>query len=144
MARFEADKTANADDTCPGHAGPSTPPSEGGLVRGAVLAGKYRLELPLGRGGMADVWSAYHLELEIPVAVKLLRRGHDPQLAQRLKLEARAAARIVHPAIVRVLDVATTDDGDPFIVMELLTGETLADTLAHGKVSSLAAFHARR
>jgi serine/threonine-protein kinase len=106
-------------------------------VSGAVLAGKYRLELPLGEGGMAVVWSAYHLELDIPVAIKLLRSGHDPRLAQRLKVEARAAARIAHPAIVRVLDVATTEDGNPFIVMELLKGETLADALARGNMSAL-------
>ena len=137
MARFEAGDSTNADDTYQEHAGASAPPSAGRLVRGAVLAGKYRLELPLGQGGMAVVWSAYHLELQIPVAIKLLRGGHDPRLAQRLKLEARAAARIAHPAIVRVLDVATTDDGDPFIVMELLTGETLADALARGNVSAL-------
>ena len=137
MARFEAGDSTNADDTYQEHAGARTPPSAGRLARGTVLAGKYRLELALGQGGMAVVWSAYHLELQIPVAIKLLRRGHDPQLAQRLKLEARAAARIVHPAIVRVLDVATTADGDPFIVMELLTGETLADALGRGNVSAL-------
>jgi eukaryotic-like serine/threonine-protein kinase len=137
MARFEAGDSTNADDTYQEHAGASAPPNAGRVVRGAVLAGKYRLELPLGQGGMAVVWSAYHLELEIPVAIKLLRGGHDPRLAQRLKLEARAAARIAHPAIVRVLDVATMEDGDPFIVMELLTGETLADALARGNVSAL-------
>jgi serine/threonine protein kinase len=137
MARFEADESANADNTRQEPAAASTPTNGGRLARGAVLAGKYRLELPLGEGGMAVVWSAYHLELQIPVAIKLLRFGHDPRLAQRLKLEARAAARINHPAIVRVLDVATTDDGDPFIVMELLTGETLADALARGNLSAL-------
>jgi eukaryotic-like serine/threonine-protein kinase len=137
MARFEAGDSTNADDTYQEHAGAGAPSSAGRLVHGAVLAGKYRLELPLGQGGMAVVWSAYHLELQIPVAIKLLRRGHDPRLAQRLKLEARAAARIAHPAIVRVLDVATTEDGDPFIVMELLTGETLADALARGNISAL-------
>ena len=135
MVRSVADDTEDADRTRQEPAGPATLRDPARLVRGAVLAGKYRLELQLGEGGMAVVWSAYHLELEIPVAIKLLR-GHDPRLAQRLKLEARAAARLAHPAIVRVLDVATTDYGDPFIVMEQLTGETLGDVLARGNVSA--------
>jgi serine/threonine protein kinase len=108
-----------------------------GLAAGTVLAGKYRLNLALGEGGMATVWSAYHLELDIPVAIKLLRAGHDPHLAQRLKLEARAAVRVVHPAIARVLDVASTENGDPFIVMDLLTGETLADLLVRERISAV-------
>jgi serine/threonine-protein kinase len=87
---------------------------------------------------MAVVWSAYHLELETPVAIKLLR-GHDPSLARRMKLEARASARLAHPAIVRVLDVAVTNEGEPFIVMDLLSGETLASALGRGNVSALRA-----
>ena len=103
--------------------------------RGAILAGKYRLEMLLGEGGMACVWSAYHLELELPVAVKLLRAGAScERLAERLRLEARAAARLIHPSIVRVLDVAMTERGEPFIVMELLNGENLAQLLARGRL----------
>ncbi len=136
MTRFEAHASSDADITRQEPSGPTTQRDPSGLVRGAVLAGKYRLEAQLGAGGMAVVWSAYHLELEIPVAIKLLR-GHDPSLARRLKLEARAAARLAHPAMVRVLDVAATEEGEPFIVMELLTGETLADALARGNLSAL-------
>lgn len=86
---------------------------------------------------MACVWSAYHLELQLPVAIKLLRTGNNgDRLAERLRLEARAAARLVHPSIVRVLDVAQTDAGEPFIVMELLTGENLAQLLARGRLQA--------
>ena len=86
---------------------------------------------------MAWVWSAYHLELQLPVAIKLLRTGNNgDRLAERLRLEARAAARLVHPSIVRVLDVAQTDAGEPFIVMELLTGENLAQLLARGRLQA--------
>ena len=120
-----------------GAGGPARPDARA-LERGAVLAGKYRLELQLGHGGMAVVWSAYHLELEQPVAVKLLRGGYDPRLARRLRREARAAARLVHPAIVRVFDIAATDEGTPFVVMELLTGETLAQLVARERVSASA------
>jgi serine/threonine-protein kinase len=106
------------------------------LGRGSLLAGKYRLEQLLGEGGMGFVWSAYNVELELPVAIKLLRAGpRKAALTQRFRLEAKAAARLVHPSIVRVLDIATTGDGDPFIVMELLTGESLAKLLTRGRLS---------
>jgi serine/threonine-protein kinase len=105
-----------------------------------LLAGKYRLELLLGAGGMGHVWSAYNTELELPVAIKLLRTEQKTaSLAERLRLEARAAARLVHPSIVRVFDIAMTDDGDPFIVMELLTGESLAEVLSRGRLSGVRA-----
>lgn len=108
--------------------------------RGFVLAGKYRLEMLLGEGGMACVWSAYHLELELPVAVKLLRAGpKNETLAKRLRLEARAAAHLVHPSIVRVFDVAVADNGDPFMVMELLSGESLAQVLARERLDNVRA-----
>ncbi len=105
-----------------------------------MLAGKYRLEMLLGEGGMASVWSAYHLELELPVAIKLLRGGtSNARLVERLRLEARAGAHLVHPSTVRIFDIATTDDGEPFIVMELLSGESLAQALSRGRMSSVRA-----
>lgn len=114
--------------------------STGQVGRGSVLAGKYRLELLLGEGGMGHVWSAYNLELQLPVAIKLLRAGHkNAGLAERLRFEARAAARLVHPNIVRVFDMAIADNGDPFIVMELLTGESLAEVLSRGRLSGVRA-----
>ncbi len=136
MSRPEPVTSSDAARTLQDGVATPKPSNASELVRGTVLAGKYQLELVLGQGGMAVVWSAYHQELELPVAIKLLRT-HDPRLAQRLRVEARAAARLVHPAIVRVLDVATTNDGDPFIVMELLTGETLANLVARERVSAI-------
>jgi eukaryotic-like serine/threonine-protein kinase len=104
-----------------------------GTEPGSLLAGKYRLELLLGEGGMGSVWSAYNVELELPVALKLLKAGAPgDKLQERLRLEARAVARLIHPSIVRVLDVAATEQGAPFIVMELLQGETLTQTLSRG------------
>jgi serine/threonine-protein kinase len=109
----------------------------GTLRRGSVLAGKYRLEMLLGEGGMSFVWSAYHLDLQVPVALKLLKLGAKRhRLAERLRLEARVAARLSHPAIVRVFDTGTTEDGTPFIVLELLSGECLADVLGRGPLSA--------
>src|SRR4051812_24411241 len=97
---------------------------------GDVIAGKYRLENVLGEGGMGTVWHALNLQLEAPVALKLIRAELDRELlTQRLKQEARAAARLGHPGIVRVFDVGETQYGDPFIVMELLHGQSLAELL---------------
>jgi eukaryotic-like serine/threonine-protein kinase len=97
---------------------------------GDVIAGKYALEELLGTGGMGAVFRARNLTIDMPVALKLIRADLDrEQLSGRLLQEARAAAKLAHPAIVRVFDVGKTALGDPFIVMELLHGETLADVL---------------
>jgi len=112
----------------------------GAFAVGSVIDGKYRLEGLLGEGGMGAVWWAHHLQLDLPVAVKLLRAGPDMKtLVERFKLEARAAARLVHPAIVRVFDIDTMESGEPFIVMELLGGENLADLLDRGRLSAVSA-----
>ena len=106
-------------------------PGPGGYCVGDVIAGKYRLDAMLGEGGQALVWRARNLALEADVALKLLhpdREDGDP--AHRLLREARAAARLGHPAIVRVFDLGETAAGEPFLVMELLSGEDLASLLA--------------
>jgi len=98
---------------------------------GDVIAGKYRLDMLLGEGGMGTVWRGFNLQLEAPVALKLIRGELDRvSLARRLKQEARAAAKLGHPAIVRVFDVGDSELGDPYIVMELLNGQTLGGLLA--------------
>ena len=101
-----------------------------GYVAGDLIAGKYRLVRPIGRGGMGVVWEAYSQVLDIPVAVKLIQQFSAPkEMHQRLLLEARAAARLVDPGVIRVFDCGTTSRGDPYIVMELLVGEDLATRL---------------
>jgi serine/threonine protein kinase len=98
---------------------------------GVVIANKYRLERKLGEGGMGSVWAAHHVALDTAVAIKVIRSDSNRQeLAPRLLQEARAAAKLGHPAIVRVFDVGQTADGNPFIVMELLEGESLNQRLA--------------
>jgi serine/threonine protein kinase len=98
---------------------------------GEVIGGKYELIRPLGEGGMGSVWLASNQALDSHVALKLLKADLDAADAgERLLQEARAAARIGHRAIVRVFDFGHTEQGDPFIVMELLEGECLADVLA--------------
>src|ERR1041385_888239 len=98
---------------------------------GELIAGKYELVRPLGEGGMGSVWLARNVALESHVALKLLRAELDAEDAgERLLQEARAAARLGHRAIVRIFDFGHTPQGDPFIVMELLEGETIAALLA--------------
>jgi serine/threonine protein kinase len=101
---------------------------------GDVIADKYTLIEELGEGGMGVVWIAHNTILDVAVAVKLmsLEAESDALLRDRLLQEARASARIAHPAICRTLDYGTTDSGTPFVVMELLRGQTLASTLAPG------------
>jgi eukaryotic-like serine/threonine-protein kinase len=102
-------------------------------VEGTVISWKYRLESLLGEGGMGAVWRALNLQLEVPVAIKLLRADcQTPELAQRLRVEAQAVAHLVHPSIVRVFDAGESESGEPFIVMELLSGESLGTLLERG------------
>jgi eukaryotic-like serine/threonine-protein kinase len=94
---------------------------------------KYELVRPLGVGGMGTLWVAHDMVLDVHVALKLLTLGgsgeENKKLTLRLLDEARAAARLGHPSIVRVLDFGQSSQGDPFIAMELLHGEDLAYVL---------------
>ncbi len=104
--------------------------AEPGLA-GRVLGGRYRLRSRLAAGGMGAVWAAEDAVLGREVAVKVLGEAlaGDRLAALRLRREARAAGRLVHPAIARVLDLGE-DGGRPYLVMELLHGESLAARLA--------------
>ena len=94
-----------------------------------IIAGRYRLERPLGVGGMSSVWEAWDAELARPVAVKLLASDADPA---RFEREARAAAALRHPNVVQVYDVGESD-GETYMVLELLPGGTLDDRLRPGE-----------
>jgi serine/threonine-protein kinase len=95
-----------------------------------VIAERYRLIRELGEGGMGVVWVAHSLVLGVDVAIKLIRAGRaDPELASRMAREAQVTATLGHPAIVRVFDFGTTERGEPFLVMELAHGETLASLI---------------
>jgi serine/threonine-protein kinase len=92
-----------------------------------MISDKIRLVRRLGSGGMGTVWLAEHLPLDAQVAVKFMSAEHarDPGLVERFVREAKIGARIRSPHVVDVFDYAATDDGVPYIVMELLTGEDL-------------------
>jgi eukaryotic-like serine/threonine-protein kinase len=97
---------------------------------GEVIQGKYRLESILGQGGMGAVWLARNLTLDVDVALKLIHADvASPIASQRLLVEARSAAKLEHASIVRVFDFGATEHGDPFIVMEVVRGESLGDVL---------------
>jgi serine/threonine protein kinase len=101
------------------------------LEPGIVVAGRYRLTRLIGRGGMGAVWSAVDDSAARSVAIKTLvhlpAEGSDA--AARLRREARAAARIDHPAVVEIFDAGVLDDGRPFIVMELIDGPSLLEAI---------------
>ncbi len=98
---------------------------------GRDLDGRYRIGRLLGRGGMGAVYEGVQLSIGRKVAVKLLRvRGEaTTEALQRFAVEARAVGRLEHPHIVRVYDYGMTDEGIPYLVMELLIGQSLAHLL---------------
>ena len=106
---------------------------------GSILAGKYRVERVLGEGGMGIVVEARHLALDERVALKVLRPelGTNVEASTRFLREARNAVRIKSEHVARVSDVGTIEGGLPFMVMELLEGRDLADTLEQAGVLSI-------
>ncbi|NEC75124.1 serine/threonine-protein kinase, partial [Streptomyces rochei] len=124
---------------------PSPPPSRGREAQdpgaGRLIAGRYRLIAKLGHGGMGTVWRAHDETVDREVAVKEPRvPDHLPEREranafERMRREARAAARLDHPAVVDVYDVAVVDD-QPWIVMELVRGRSLGDALQEGTLGA--------
>lgn len=99
-------------------------------LAGAVIAGRYKLLEQIGEGGMGSVWMADQTEpVKRRVAVKLIRvdRGHTKTVLARFEAERQAIALMDHPHIARLLDAGTTEDGQPFFVMDLVKGVSLTD-----------------
>lgn len=105
---------------------------------GTILVGKYRVESVLGEGGMGIVVRAHHLQLDQPVAIKLLRHDarNSEDLTQRFFREAQAAVKLKSEHITRVFDVGALADGTPYMVMEHLEGTDLGHLLRnHGPLA---------
>jgi eukaryotic-like serine/threonine-protein kinase len=94
------------------------------MTPGSLLGGKYRLDRQIGEGAMGAVWAAVNMSTGREVALKLILRSTD-HLRQRLRREARASGKLQHRNVIEIFDVGETAEGDPFLVMPLLTGETL-------------------
>ncbi len=106
------------------------------MREGSTLAGKFRLISLLGRGGMGEVWRADHLGLKAPVAVKLISLdiASHPEALTRFHREAQSAANLRSPHVVQILDHGVDEASQaPYIVMELLEGESLSERIARAK-----------
>ena len=104
---------------------------------GQTLGGKYAIVRLLGEGGMAFVFEASHQRLQQRVAIKLLTPefARDPELVKRFEREARAVARLRTKHVARVMDVDSTPEGIPYIVMEFLEGRDLdAELVARTRI----------
>ncbi len=98
------------------------------LQPGSFVAGRYRVTRLIGQGSMGEVWEAVHTMTERPVALKVLLDGTSSLEARaRILREARACGRIQHRNVIEVFDVGEVDDHRPFLVMPLLSGQTLED-----------------
>jgi serine/threonine protein kinase len=108
--------------------------AESAVSAGHVLLGRYRLEVMLGAGGMGTIWRAQHLVLNAPVAVKVIDRTviPDEETLSRFIREAQSAAALRSPHVVQILDYGI-DGKVPFIAMELLEGENLAQRIKRTK-----------
>src|ERR1700722_3001407 len=109
-----------------------------GTLLGTALGGRYRLDAPIGRGGMSAVYRAFDAVLERPVAIKLMHReiATDSDQLERFRREARAVAQLNHPNVVSVIDAGEEPIGEdeltggdhgpagtPYIVLEYVDGE---------------------
>lgn len=103
---------------------------------GATVAGRYVIDEALGKGGMATVYRAHHKLVDRPCAIKVLNAqfAQDPTTRERFRREARHAQRLAHPNIIEIFDQGETEEGVPFLVMELLQGSSLAEVLEKGRL----------
>ena len=108
---------------------------------GDVLDGIYRLDQPLGKGGVGVVFRAWHLHLQRPCAIKFLHPQlvSNPELRTRFRREAQSAFQLGHPHIVAITDFRDDPNAWPYIVMELVQGETLRDRLERGPLGAATA-----
>ena len=105
------------------------------LVAGLIVADRFRLERELGKGGMGAVWAATHMVTHKLVALKFMH-AKSAEMTARFVREAQTASAVRHPNVVDIHDVLPLPDGTPLMVMEMLSGEALADKLTReGRLS---------
>ena len=100
--------------------------------------GNYKVVQQIGEGGMGVVYLAEHPVIGRKVAIKLLHAvlARDPDIVARFFNEARAIHMVAHENIVEILDFGQTPDGQPYFIMEYLSGESLSDAIARGPMSA--------
>jgi serine/threonine-protein kinase len=131
LPKLVSETVAAEEASDPGASQSARTPAPNPYLPGEVIGDRYRLVREIGRGGMGVVWVAHSLVLGVDVALKLLRaNAGDSGVSSRMAREAHAAARLGHPALVRVFDFGWTSRGDPYLVMELVAGETVSALLA--------------
>lgn len=103
---------------------------EGVFLRpGTVLLNRYEVLDLLGKGGMGSVFHVKHLNLQSELALKVLNRQADSTTWKRFENEAKTASRLDHPNLIKVHDSGLLPDGQPFFIMEIVKGETLAELI---------------
>lgn len=128
-SKREADAQGFLDDSNPGVTLTSSP------AIGQQI-GSFEIEGVLASGGMGTVYRARHVHLDRPIALKVPHMLHPNRdhLAERLRREGKALAKLDHPNIVRVYDAGVSDDGMPYIAMGLLEGKSLSTAWSKGQL----------
>lgn len=113
---------------------------------GRTISGRYRITEVIGEGGMGVVYEAWDAQVERKVAIKLVRSDStsDRKFLSRFRRELEITSQLRHPSTIRVFEHGETDDGRPYMVMELLTGESLADRMERGSISEMEALQVAR
>ncbi len=108
-------------------------------MRPGAVVGNYVLSELIGKGASGTVWRGAHQHLETGVAVKVLHHAlaHDQEARRRFLQEAKAALAAEHDCVVKIIDYGVTEEHECYLVMELLTGESLAERLARGPIDEL-------
>jgi serine/threonine protein kinase len=113
---------------------------------GHMLRGRYRITDIIGEGGMGVVYEAWDTQVERKVAIKLVRSDTttDRKFVTRFRRELEITSQLRHPSTIRVFEHGELEDGRPYMVMELLTGESLADRLERGHMPEMEALQVAR
>jgi serine/threonine-protein kinase len=113
---------------------------------GRTISGRYEITDVIGEGGMGVVYEAYDAQVDRKVAIKLVRAecATDRKYLSRFRRELEITSQLRHPSTIRVFEHGTTEDRRPYMVMELLTGESLADRLERGRVDEMEALQIAR
>jgi serine/threonine-protein kinase len=111
-----------------------------------TIGGRYRIQEIIGEGGMGVVYEAHDAQVDRQVAIKLVRREclQDAKFVTRFRRELEVTSQLRHPSTIRVYEHGETEDGRPYMVMELLTGQSLAERLEQGRVPEFQALQFAR